>query len=75
MLSVVVSAKIPKKLKEEIDRLGINISEVIRRALYEEVKIRKMKKIKELRARLKNKLDKISDEHIVENIRKTREDS
>ncbi len=62
-------------MKEEIDRLGINISEVIRRALYEEVKIRKMKKIKELRARLKNKLDKISDEHIVENIRKTREDS
>jgi len=37
MERVVVSAKIPKTLKEEADKLGIKISEVIRRALREEV--------------------------------------
>ena len=34
----VISAKIPKDLKEEIDRLGIKVSEVVRKALMEDIK-------------------------------------
>ncbi len=37
MSSVVINVRIPRGLKEEAEKLGINIDEVARRALEEEV--------------------------------------
>ncbi|MHA1589485.1 MAG: hypothetical protein ACTSVA_02635 [Candidatus Njordarchaeales archaeon] len=68
----VISAKIPKDLKEEIDRLGIKVSEVVRKALMEEVRRRKLEMIKKHRMRLREVLDKIPDNRVIEIIREFR---
>lgn len=73
MGQVVVSAKIPKSLKKDIERLGIKVSEVIRNALFEAVRKRKLELIKEKRKKLMKTLKKIPDNRIVETIRELRE--
>ena len=70
---VVISAKIPKSLKEEIDRLGIKISDVVREALIEAVRKKKLERLKEKRRRLRKILEKIPDNRIVKSIRESRE--
>lgn len=70
---VTVSAKVRRELLEEARRLNINVSELIRRTLEEEVRKRKLMKIEE---RLKNKrniLAKIDIDEIVRLIREDRE--
>ena len=42
-----VSAKIPVELKRELEELGVRVSEVIRRALEEEVRRRRMERLLE----------------------------
>ena len=42
-----VSAKIPKKIKKKIKEYNINVSNVIRKAIEEEIRKIEMKKIKE----------------------------
>lgn len=69
-----VSAKVKRDLLEEARRLKINVSEVIRRALEEEVRHRRLE---ELEKRLKRKHDilaKIDVEEIVGLIREDREE-
>ena len=73
MKYVTVSAKIPRELKELIDRYGIKPGEVIRRALEEEVRRRMLAELEERARRLSGKLAGISDEEIVELIRRDRE--
>ena len=68
-----VSAKIPRKLKELIDRYGIRPGEVIRRALEEEVKKYMLAELEERARRLSKKLSNIPDEEIVMLIRRDRE--
>ncbi len=43
---VTVSTRVRRELKEEAEKLGINISEVLRKALREEVKKVKSKNLK-----------------------------
>ena len=73
MDQVVVSAKIPKSLKEEIDRLGIKVSKVIRNALFEAVRKRKLELIKKKRKKLMTVLKKIPDDRVVKTVRESRE--
>ncbi|MEM3948946.1 MAG: hypothetical protein QXM76_05070 [Zestosphaera sp.] len=69
-----VSAKIPKRLKELLDRYSIKPSPVIRRALEEEeVKKRMVEELEELSGELSRELTQISDEEVVELIREDRE--
>ncbi|MEM1611489.1 MAG: hypothetical protein QXQ57_07595 [Sulfolobales archaeon] len=70
---VTVSAKIPRKLKELMDRYGIKPAPIIRRALEEEVK---KHILIELEAKLKEILGEIAsipDEEVVRLIREDRE--
>jgi hypothetical protein len=68
---VTVSAKIPKKLKDELERQGIKMSDAIRRGLERELKDAK---IRELQSMLKEiDFSRVSDEQIVRDIRETRE--
>ena len=53
---ITVSTKVRRELKEEAERLGVKISEVLRRALEEEVRRRKLE---ELERKLGEALDKI----------------
>ncbi|HYB75517.1 MAG TPA: hypothetical protein VEC08_01025 [Nitrososphaerales archaeon] len=67
---VTVSAKIPKQLKEELERKGLKMSEAIRKGLERELK---EAKTKELESMLRGiDFSKLSEEQIVRDIRETR---
>ncbi|MEM3479261.1 MAG: hypothetical protein QW702_02515 [Candidatus Bathyarchaeia archaeon] len=70
---VTVSAKIPRRLKELLDRYNIKSGSIIRRALEEEVKRRVLEELEELSRELSKELSQIPDEEIVELIREDRE--
>ena len=70
---VTVSTKIPKQLKEKIQRLKIKPSKILRKALEDEVKKREVEELKEEINRLKPILEKISVEDIVKSIREDRD--
>ena len=70
---VTVSAKIPRRLKEELDRYGIRPGPVIRRALEEEVRRRMLEEIGKKAQELRRRVSHISDEEIVRIIREDRE--
>jgi predicted DNA-binding protein len=63
-VSVVISVRIPRELKEKLDRLGINVSKVIREMLEkyvenveEEILI---EKLEDLRKRLAGRIDPVT---------------
>jgi len=70
---VTVSAKVPRELREEAERLGIRISEFLRKALEEEVKKKKIEVLKEELNTISAILDKINVNRIVKHIREDRE--
>ena len=70
---VTVSTKVRKELRDEAKKLGINISGVLRKALEEEIKRRKIKLLKKKLENLKNALDKIDINRVVNHIREDRD--
>ena len=70
-----VSAKIPDELKEDIEAEGINVSEVIRAALEEEVRERRRKTLRDDANRLRDDVgDGVETDAIVSAVRETREE-
>ncbi len=69
---VVIAAKIPRKLKDLMDELGVKPGPVIRKALEEEVRRRTLEKLEERARKLLEKLPEISDEEIARLIREDR---
>ncbi|MFB6208596.1 MAG: hypothetical protein ABEJ56_00485 [Candidatus Nanohaloarchaea archaeon] len=67
-----VSARVPDELKDRLSEENIEVSEVIRKALKEEIERRRREKIEEKAEDLSRKLD-IGDEEIVKSIREDRE--
>ena len=67
-----VSAKIPRKLKELLDKYGIKPGIIIRKALEEEAKKRILSEIEKKAKKLSKKLPQISNEEIVRLIREDR---
>lgn len=70
---VTVSAKVRKELVEEAKQLRINISELIRRALEEEVRRRKLVNLEERLKKKHHVLAKIEINEIIRLIREDRE--
>ena len=70
---VTVSAKIPKQLKERMQRLKIKPSKILKKALEDEVKKREFEELKEEINRLRPILNKISTEDAVKSIREDRD--
>ena len=70
---VTVSAKIPKRLKELMDKYGIKPGPIVRRALEEEVRKRMLSELEERARELSAKLAHVSDEEIAALIREYRE--
>nr|WP_232216688.1 hypothetical protein [Desulfurococcus amylolyticus] len=73
MSYVTVSAKIPKRLKELMNKYGIKPGPVIRRALEEEVKKRILAELEEKLRDILSEIAGIPDEEIVDLIRGDRE--
>jgi len=70
---VTVSAMIPRKLKELLDKYGIKPGPVIRRALEEEVKKHILAELEERAKGFSEKLSHISDEEVSSLIHEDRE--
>lgn len=70
---VTVSTKVRRELKEEAERLGIKISEVLRRALEEEVKRRRLKELERELNEVGSALERIDVDRIVRGLREDRE--
>ncbi len=70
---ITVSTKVRRELKEEAEKLGIKISNVLRRALEEEVKKEKLKRLERKLSELNDVLDKINMDSIISGIREDRE--
>jgi len=68
-----ITVRVPRKLKEELAKYGINVSEVIRRSLEEEVKKRKREELKAVASELGKLFSRIPDEEMVRSIRETRD--
>ena len=71
---ITISAKISEDLKRKIDELGISPSEVIRRALEEEVRRRTRELLKERLKEVSSILSKVEREEWIKAIRETREE-
>jgi len=70
---VTVSTKVRRRLKEEAERLGVKISEVLRRALEEVVRRRKLEELEEKLGEVGEALDRIDIDRVVKSIREDRE--
>jgi post-segregation antitoxin (ccd killing protein) len=71
MTSVVLSVRVRRELKEEAERLGINIREVVERALEEEIRRVKMERLKMVIGEALKAMD-VGVEEWVEAIRESR---
>ena len=69
---VTVSAKVPEELKQKMEELSIRPSEIIRKAIEEEVYLREVEKIKEMLEEAEPILAKLSVERAVRSIREDR---
>ena len=75
IMSTVIAVRVPKKLKEELDKLGINYADEIRKFLRERVKREKMKRLlREIRI-LRKKSPKIEGNLAAKFVREDRESS
>jgi len=72
MGSVTISVRIPRELKEKIDRYGVKISEVVRKALEEEVRRRELEEAAEAAEELGKIFSRIPDDEIVRIIKEYR---
>jgi len=70
---VTVSTKVRRELKEEAEKLGINVSMVLRRALEEEVRKTRQRKLLEKLEAFRDVLDRIEVEELVRLVREDRE--
>jgi len=71
---VTVSARIRRELYEKLKRYGIVVSDVIRRALEEEVRRREEEEIASMLDKAQEILARIPSEELVEAIRASREE-
>ena len=71
-----VSAKVPDELKDEIDREGINVSEVIREALDDELRDRRRTELQRDSAALGDQLaERVDKSDVATAVRETREEN
>jgi antitoxin CcdA len=68
----IISVRVPPELKDNLKRYGIEVSEVTRKALEEEVKRREREELQRMAEELGALLEKIPRERIIEGIREDR---
>ncbi|BDC17483.1 type II toxin-antitoxin system CcdA family antitoxin [Acidianus sp. HS-5] len=71
-MSTVLSVRVRKELKEKAEQLGIDIREVVEKALEEAIKEKEKEEIKELAMKIKELMKDVSEEEWVEAIREER---
>ncbi|MEM2424562.1 MAG: hypothetical protein QXM00_08815 [Candidatus Bathyarchaeia archaeon] len=69
---VTVSVKIPRDVKERLERLGIKPSQLLKNAIIEELRRREIEDLRRRIEEAKPILNKISMEYVVKSIREDR---
>lgn len=72
MSDAIITVRVSKELREELKKYGVRVSEVVRKALEEELRRIKLKKLQEAAVKLGDFFSKIPDEEIIEGIRRVR---
>jgi len=72
MKSVTITVRVPEELKENLSRYGVEVSKVVRDALEEEIRRRKLEDLQRVAGELGEFFAKIPEEKIVKTIRETR---
>lgn len=67
-----VSARVPEELKRQVSEEDINLSEVIRSALEEEIRKKRREKIREDADELSDRVQEVDSDEVVEAIRRDR---
>ena len=70
---VTISVKVPIEVKEKLEKYGIKPSELLKRAIYEELRRREAEELEREVSELKDLLNKFSGEFVVRSIREDRE--
>jgi len=70
---VTISVKVPIEVKEKLEKYGIKPSELLKRAIYEELRRREAEELEREVSELKDLLNKFSSEFVVRSIREDRE--
>lgn len=73
MDSVTITVRIPKAMREELRRYKVNVSEVARRALEEEIRRRRLEELEGYAEELGKFFARIPEERIVKSIREDRD--
>jgi post-segregation antitoxin (ccd killing protein) len=68
-MSVVLSVRVRKELKEKAEQLGINIRDVVEKALEEAIKEKEREEINDIVRKIKELMKDVSEEEWVEAIR------
>jgi len=71
--TVVLTVRVRRELKERAEQLGINIREVVERALEEAIEEKEMEMLKKMADELKELLSGVSMEEVVRLIREDRD--
>jgi len=74
-MSVLITARIPKELKEELKKYGINISQVVRKALEEAVYKKKLEELRRYQEITRKMLMRIGKDQIAKVIREIRDEA
>jgi predicted DNA-binding protein len=72
-MSVVLTVRLEKALKERLRRYGINVSQTVREILEQEVKKREMEELAKTVGEMKHLLTKIPDNEIVRIVKESRD--
>ena len=72
MNSVTVTVRVPRRLKEELSRYGVKVSKVVRGALEEEVRRRRLEEFERIAGELGELFAKVPEEEIVKSITEMR---
>jgi post-segregation antitoxin (ccd killing protein) len=71
MSTIVLSVRVRKELKEEAERLGVNLREVVERALEDEVRRAKAERMKKLMEEALRSMD-LKEEEWVKAVKESR---
>jgi len=71
-MTTVISIRVPDETKENIDKYGIEVSTVARKAIDEEIEKRKLEEARKAAETLGEFLRQIPEEKILETIKETR---
>ncbi len=72
-MSAVISVRVPKRLKEELERLGINYAEEVRRFLEDLVRREKARRLRERMEEFKRRVAATGGNLSVEAVREDRD--